>query len=140
MMPGVVAGFPRAEDTGVTMNSETDGYLYGYYTDGWITSPLGSMEPAGATVVPGGPPNPGGLGEIVEWYWHSGNNWVVLVFRGPYANLAAIPFSSAEINGNTFSKAAAFSVMGYGSSTIRMEWNRSAPTPMPAGRLVGKFT
>lgn len=100
MMPGVVAGFPQK--AGIVMHSaqSAGGSSYGFYSYGFMNNPYGSLTPVGATVVPGGNPSPGGVGEIRNLYWwpeYAGE--ILLDIRGPYANAAAIPFTSMLVGG-----------------------------------------
>lgn len=138
MMMGIIAGFPRR--AGIVVNSVQSGGFYGYYTEGFIDNPFGSIAPAGANVLPGAPPSVGVPGEILDCYYHSNNQHVWLRFRGPYANLAAIPFVSMAINGVAFTKGSAAGVTGYGTSTINMYWNRPPPNPLPVGDCLLQFS
>ncbi|MCQ4274497.1 hypothetical protein [Stutzerimonas degradans] len=133
MMPGVVAGFPRAAQGKLV--SATAENNYGFASTGaGGASNIGGLDPASFNIVPGAAATPGATGEILDLYWHGQNQFVYLTVRGSYSNRDQLPFTSITVNGVTFTKSTATDIgVQYVGYTIR--WNRSA-NPFPVGAHV----
>jgi len=135
MMPGVVAGFPKGTAPQITLVSQREtgqlgpgllevlGYsLYGA---------LGSLEPVGASALPGAPPAEGASGEILEVLYerHSAApaHRLVLTIRGSYLG---VPFNSVKI-GSTVVQG--FVVIYQDSSQTQVRSTSLSTNPIPAG-------
>lgn len=130
MMPGVVAGFPRAL-SGKLISALRDGN-YGFASTGaGGAAEVGSLDPASFNIVPGAAAVAGATGEIIDLYWQGLNQFVYLTIRGTYSNKDQLPFTSITVNGVTFTKATADDLTGsWTGYTLR--WNR-ATNPFPVG-------
>ena len=130
MMPGVVAGFPRALNG--KLISATAGTNYGFASTGvGGATNIGALDPANFNIVPGAAAVAGATGEILDLYWHGLNQFVYLTIRGTYSNKDQLPFTSITVNGVTFTKATADGLTGsWTGYTLR--WNR-ATNPFPVG-------
>jgi hypothetical protein len=127
MMPGVVAGFPKA--AGIVLTSTGTGFAKN------IT---GALDPAYANVQPGAAAVQGASGEILELSWTAGTpndpgypDRVTLQVNGSFASASAVPFSTLTVDGATvYSKASAvFQNLG---SACTLTW-RNVSNPFPAG-------
>jgi len=138
MMPGVVAGFPRkASSPGITLVAAYDGANFGGYVSAYSSSgDLGSISPPGSTAIPGGPPAPGGSGQILAIYYQQDGaaRSLSVEVRGIYSSA---PFSGVSIDG----AAPLTGWVSAGQTATASTFLRSGLTsnPIPAGSHALEF-
>lgn len=123
MISGVVAGFPQARSSVLTVDSATR--RYNAYS--WVSAPgqVGSTTPANLSVVPGAGSAPGALGEILSLQFAAGSgglgslalyvrgNGSTSTTPGSFASRDAVPFTTMTIDGVAYQKANAAFDSGY---------------------------